>query len=65
MTALALSPTARPQRAARRLHRPALIVWVAFVLLGVGALLLVLTALALVAAFALLGRRTNSTGAAV
>jgi hypothetical protein len=39
MTALALSPTARPQRAVLRLHRPALIVWGAFQLLAVGALL--------------------------
>ena len=39
MTALALSPTARPQRAVRRLHRPALIVWGGFQLLAVSALL--------------------------
>ncbi|MFI6462972.1 hypothetical protein [Streptomyces sp. NPDC050538] len=39
MTALALSPTARPQRAVRRLHRPALIVWGVFLLLTVTALL--------------------------
>jgi hypothetical protein len=39
MTALALSPTARPRRAVLRLHRPALIVWGAFQLLAVGALL--------------------------
>ncbi|MFI5885229.1 hypothetical protein [Streptomyces sp. NPDC051554] len=39
MTTLALSPTARPQRAVLRLHRPALIVWGAFQLLAVGALL--------------------------
>ena len=39
MTALALSPTARPQRAVLRLHRPALIVWGAFQLLAVSALL--------------------------
>ena len=39
MTALALSPTARPQRAVLRLHRPALIAWGAFQLLAVGALL--------------------------
>jgi hypothetical protein len=39
MTALALSPTARPRRAVLRLHRPASIVWGAFVLLAVGALL--------------------------
>ena len=39
MTALALSPTARPQRAVLRLHRPALIVWGVFLLLAVGALL--------------------------
>ena len=39
MTALALSPTARPQRAVLRLHRPALIVWGTFQLLAVGALL--------------------------
>ncbi|WP_406456888.1 hypothetical protein OH768_24250 [Streptomyces sp. NBC_01622] len=40
MTALAMSPTtARPRRAVLRLHRPALIVWGAYVLLAVGALL--------------------------
>jgi hypothetical protein len=39
MTALALSPTARPRRAVLRLHRPALVVWGAFLLLAVGALL--------------------------
>jgi len=39
MTALALSPTARPQRAVLRLHRPALTVWGVFLLLAVGALL--------------------------
>jgi hypothetical protein len=39
MTTLTLSPTARPQRAVLRLHRPALIVWGAFQLLAVGALL--------------------------
>lgn len=39
MTALSLSPTARPRRAVLRLHRPALIVWGAFLLLAVGALL--------------------------
>src|SRR5258708_6396697 len=39
MTALALSPTARPRRAVLRLHRPALIVWGAFLLLAVGDLL--------------------------
>ncbi|MFD4558558.1 hypothetical protein ACFWP5_30300 [Streptomyces sp. NPDC058469] len=39
MTALAMSPTARPQRAVLRLHRPALTVWGAFQLLVVGALL--------------------------
>ncbi|MGW3104925.1 hypothetical protein [Streptomyces sp. NPDC001100] len=40
MTALAASPaTVRPQRAVLRLHRPALIVWGAYVLLAVGALL--------------------------
>ncbi|MEV6513157.1 hypothetical protein AB0M61_44555 [Streptomyces sp. NPDC051642] len=39
MTTLALSPTARPQRAVLRLHRPALTVWSAFLLLAVGALL--------------------------
>ncbi|MFG2784896.1 hypothetical protein ACGFY7_44635 [Streptomyces prunicolor] len=39
MTALALSPTARPQRAVLRLHRPALTVWGAFLLLAAGALL--------------------------
>ncbi|WP_416964179.1 hypothetical protein [Streptomyces sp. Agncl-13] len=39
MTALALSPTARPQRAVLRLHRPALTVWGAFLLLAVGTLL--------------------------
>ncbi|MBK3571507.1 hypothetical protein [Streptomyces sp. MBT62] len=40
MTAMAMSPTtARPQRAVLRLHRPASIVWGAFVLLAVGALL--------------------------
>ncbi|WP_043673001.1 hypothetical protein [Streptomyces xylophagus] len=39
MTALALSPTARPRRAVLRLHRPASIVWGAFVLITVGTLL--------------------------
>jgi hypothetical protein len=39
MTALALSPNARPRRAVLRLHRPALVVWGAFLLLAVGALL--------------------------
>jgi len=39
MTALALSPTTQPQRAVLRLHRPALTVWGAFLLLAVGALL--------------------------
>ncbi|WP_406124843.1 hypothetical protein [Streptomyces sp. NBC_00989] len=39
MTALALSPTARPRHAVLRLHRPALTVWGAFLLLAVGALL--------------------------
>jgi hypothetical protein len=39
MTTLAPNPTARPQRAVLRLHRPALIVWGAFQLLAVGALL--------------------------
>ena len=39
MTALPLSPTARPRSAALRLHRPALIVWGVFQLLAVGALL--------------------------
>ncbi|MET9384704.1 hypothetical protein ABZY09_27455 [Streptomyces sp. NPDC002928] len=36
MTALAASPTTRPRRAVLRLHRPALIVWGAFLLLAVG-----------------------------
>jgi hypothetical protein len=39
MTTLTLSPTARPQRAVLRLHRPALIVWGVFLLLAAGALL--------------------------
>ena len=39
MTTLAMSPTARPQRAVLRLHRPALIVWGVFLLLAVGSLL--------------------------
>ncbi|WP_405841462.1 hypothetical protein [Streptomyces sp. NBC_01518] len=39
MTTLAMSLTARPQRAVLRLHRTALIVWGAFLLLTVGSLL--------------------------
>ncbi len=39
MTALPLSPTARPRSAALRLHRPALIVWGVFQLLAAGGLL--------------------------
>lgn len=39
MTTLTLSPTARPRRAVLRLHRPALLVWCAFLVLAVVALL--------------------------